>query len=386
MTRRWLGVLCLTAVASAGSGACGKRGEPLPPLRPVPARVTEVTAASVDDRVELRLTIPAANLDGSTPPAVDRVEVFGLGTAAGVTVPTADQIAADPKNLRLQLAVRREAAAPAPAAPPVAPPPAGVAGAAAPAADVRPEAGSAATMVDRLDRAALTTAGVTFMHYVVRGVTGSGRGRPGPWSAVLSVPVGALAVGAVSPRLAHDETTLTLSWTAPAEGLSYRVFEVTSAEAAAGAASAPTRLTPAPVPATEFKTPVEFGRARCFVVRPVRVTGNVMVDGSLSSPVCATPADTFPPAGPAELRVVQEGASITLIWSTVEAADLVGYRVLRGDGAEGVLRQLTADPVTVATYTDATARPGATYTYSVVAVDKAGNLSTQSNRQTVTVR
>jgi len=201
------------------------------------------------------------------------------------------------------------------------------------------------------------------------------------------VPIGALVSSPIEPRLTYDQANLTLTWAAAGEGLSYRVFDVQAdASGAAVSGAVPVALTAAPITTAEFKTAVEFGRARCLAVRPVRVTDNVRVDGALSAAACVSPVDTFAPAAPGELRVVQEGAAITLLWAAVEAADLAGYRVLRGDGADAVLRQLTSDPVATTTYTDVTVTPGSVYTYSVVAVDKTGNLSTQSNRQTVTVR
>ena len=46
----------------------------------------------------------------------------------------------------------------------------------------------------------------------------------------------------------------------------------------------------------------------------------------------------------------------------------------------------TPAAITPATFADATARAGITYVYAVVAVDKLGNISPQSNWQTVTVR
>ena len=44
------------------------------------------------------------------------------------------------------------------------------------------------------------------------------------------------------------------------------------------------------------------------------------------------------------------------------------------------------DPITETTYKDADVQPGVTYLYAVIALDKTGNPSEQSNRQTVTLR
>lgn len=108
----------------------------------------------------------------------------------------------------------------------------------------------------------------------------------------------------------------------------------------------------------------------------------------MSAPVCTTPVDSYPPPAPAGLQAIQEGAFVTLNWTGVEAADLAGYVVLRGDDEGRSMLPLTRAPIKETTYVDRTARAGATYTYSVYAVDTAptSNVSEQSNRVTVAVR
>ena len=64
----------------------------------------------------------------------------------------------------------------------------------------------------------------------------------------------------------------------------------------------------------------------------------------------------------------------------MEAADLAGYLVLRAEGDATALRPLTSSPVTETSFVDTTTKAGVRYTYAVVAVDKAGNRSGESNR------
>ncbi|HXH07027.1 MAG TPA: hypothetical protein VNI83_10600, partial [Vicinamibacterales bacterium] len=66
------------ALALAALSACGKKGPPLPPLRPVPGAVTDLSARRLASEVHLACTPPAANQDGSRPADVARVEVFAL--------------------------------------------------------------------------------------------------------------------------------------------------------------------------------------------------------------------------------------------------------------------------------------------------------------------
>jgi fibronectin type 3 domain-containing protein len=67
--------------------------------------------------------------------------------------------------------------------------------------------------------------------------------------------------------------------------------------------------------------------------------------------------------------VAGEGV-ISLIWEGVEAADLAGYIVLRGDAPSGDLAPLFDTPLRESTYRDTSAKPGVRYVYAVVAVDR----------------
>jgi hypothetical protein len=88
------------------------------------------------------------------------------------------------------------------------------------------------------------------------------------------------------------------------------------------------------------------------------------------------------------LRAIQEGSAVALVWTRVEAADLSGYIILRGDGAGENMQPLLSAPVQGTSYRDGTVQPGVTYVYAVYAVDRATppNVSQLSARQTVSVR
>jgi hypothetical protein len=364
-----------TAAAVVLMVACGKKGPPLPPLRPIPVRVADLTAVRSADRVNLRFTIPAANTDGTAPASVTRVDVYRMATVAGAKPPLASVITGDPDHLIARVAVRppapdnpEAAGAPEPTA---TPPPAG---------PIAPAAGDVATVADPIDAA--TTASGGARHYVVVPVAGSGRGRAGAASALLTVPIGALPEPPLDVTLAYDEAHVTAAWTA----VTGEVFTVWRTDEA-GVAEAQA-LTPEPIAQPTFSLPVQFGRSTCVSVRALQTTGAVRVEGPASAVRCVTPADRFPPAAPTGLRAVQEGTAVTLIWNVVEAADLGGYVVLRSEGATDALQPLMRAPIHETSFRDETVQPGATYAYAVYAVDTAvtPNVSQLSDRQTVTVR
>jgi hypothetical protein len=145
-------------------------------------------------------------------------------------------------------------------------------------------------------------------------------------------------------------------------------------------------LNPAPLAVTQFADIVEFGRERCYTVRSLRGTAPNVLIGEPSPPRCITAVDTFPPAPPAGLAAVAAQGLISLIWEPAGDVDLAGYVVLRGAVGDATLQPLTAMPVTEARFVDQTVTPGQRYVYAAVAVDAAGNRSTESARVEETAR
>jgi fibronectin type 3 domain-containing protein len=167
----------------------------------------------------------------------------------------------------------------------------------------------------------------------------------------------------------------------------YDVYEVKKDSAAGNVSPAMLApLTPAPLGTLEFSQPITLGAERCFVVRPVDILAGVHVRGPASPVACASFADTFAPAPAGRLDTAATAGRISLIWEASPAEDLAGYIVLRGEGADATLTPLNPKPIAETTYTDDSVKPGVQYTFAVVAVDKAGNRSTESNRVQETAR
>ena len=432
----------LTIALSALGAACGKRGDPLAPLRLVPAQMADFSARRAAQQVELRFTLPTANANGPGPIDLDRVEVYAVTVAAGALPPPNRDVLT---NSRMVGTIRVK---PAPLE--GAPPP--------PADDKRPAPGDRVAFVEELTQAKLTpvalpppppdskpaaatppvggatptgdapkpggaaaagappaggaTAGappapgatppgsgaapgvppppLTLPHltriYVLRGITRSG--RPGPPTTRAMVPLEAsiAAPSAVAARM-PTEKAVAIDWTPPVAepgGAPIR-FNVYRHETA----GAP--LNPEPVATAAFEIAnEELGKEHCYVVRAIQTTQNVTVESEPSAPACLTPLDTFPPAAPKNLRAVAEEGAISLVWDPGAEPDLGGYLVLRGDAAAGgELQPITKEPISDATYRDTSVVAGVRYVYAVVAVDRAAptrNSSPPSAQEAVTAR
>lgn len=120
-------------------------------------------------------------------------------------------------------------------------------------------------------------------------------------------------------------------------------------------------------------------------VREISLGGHALEIRSAASPaVTAVMRDTFPPAAPAGLAAVPGNGAIDLSWEPNTEPDLAGYIVYRqaitADGTlTGAPTRLTPSLIAAPAYSDLTAQPGQSYSYSVVAVDSAGNQSPASS-------
>jgi hypothetical protein len=411
-------VAVLVALAAAMAlGGCGKKGPPLAPLLRLPAQIVDLETRRVDERVHLRFTVPAANVEGDRPADLAWVEVYAV-TALRPPV-LADAENGDLRTIAT-LVAREPVRPPLPDDADTAPAPRGLV------------QGGPALVTETLDTGSRTPvelrgdardaddaplprpAVLPEVHRDLRryyfAVGLNRRGRPGPPTVLVEAPVGPVSGPPSAPAVAYTATELTVTWTPPADarlapepsdGLlpsrplappppptRYNVYLAADAEDP-GPDATPLNGTPLTEPRF-VETQVRFGVEQCFVVRPVDVLAGHDVEGPASPPACETPRDTFPPPAPSALAAVGASGVVSLIWEPVTDDALAGYLVLRGeagdDGEEATLEALTPQPIRENTYRDTAVRPGVRYVYAVVAVDTSGNRSEPSNRVEETPR
>jgi predicted small lipoprotein YifL len=402
--------------------ACGKKGPPLPPLVRMPAAPAEIAADRRGNTVDLQFVVPSTNTDGTRPANVSATEVYAItapptatppaysdaqmlkyGTriaSVSVKAPRDPNLTADPDEpgdeveapegtgldqgvtARVSEAIttaslKSTVVRPDPQAPPT------------PAA--------AAPVTDTSGPLLAPPAAPVTRTYAAVGV--STRGKHGPFSRRVTVPLVPPPPPPAAPTITYDETKVTVTWppiadsgAAASDGvLPSRVIGTARPEIAytvydVSAADAPSRLTAAPLADAKYEdTRIEWGVERCYAVRTSARVAGALIESDASPPACETLTDTFPPAAPKGLGAIASGGAINLIWEPNTEKDLAGYLVMRGTTSSGALQPITPSPIQETSFRDGV-QPGTTYVYAVKAVDRAGNSSEPSARVTETAR
>ena len=140
-------------------------------------------------------------------------------------------------------------------------------------------------------------------------------------------------------------------------------------------------LNPAPVTATTFTDKPAYGEHE-YRVSAVASASTPRIESGLSAPVRATFKDLVPPPAPASITPLIEPKAVRLIWEPVEAGDLAGYMLYRAEGVghgEDVKEigrtPLVDELVTTTSYVDTKADLGIAYRYAVAARDTSRNES-----------
>jgi hypothetical protein len=138
-----------------------------------------------------------------------------------------------------------------------------------------------------------------------------------------------------------------------------------------------TPLTPKPIPGDSFvDASAPYDVPLVYTVRAV-LAKNPKVEGLPAEELPVIYHDIYPPEAPTQLDALSEASRVRLVWTPVTAPDLAGYLVFRAAG-NGAPERLNPAPVTDPFFTDESVAPGTRYRYFVRAVDRAGNQSPPS--------
>lgn len=124
-------------------------------------------------------------------------------------------------------------------------------------------------------------------------------------------------------------------------------------------------------------TTVEIGQSFCYVVR-MALSTDPLVESEPSNEVCVTMKDIAAPAAPTGVTALVQTDHVEVSWSPSSETDLKAYKVYRTAGGDKptLLGQVAAGETV---FRDRTPGKGGAHFYTVTAVDEAGNESPPSS-------
>jgi hypothetical protein len=357
--------------------ACGKRGDPHPPVPMIPQPTSDLVVAQRGAKVLLSWSYPSVTTAGKS-----------LGTIRRVV---------------LYRAVEEQPATPTPGqSPPTAldsalPPPIALFAKIPPLSST--QFNKRKEQVDVLEAEGLkgATAGAK-LTYEDAPALHAADGRPvrldfavvteGPsarsdFSNIASIVPLDVALPPADLTATPKAEGVVLTWTAPAQTIAgaskprvagYNVYRVAPGELPAENA---TPVNSSLVTSPTFTDVPQYGTHQYHV----SAVAWQHIESDPSEAAKVTYKDLLPPPTPAGLTALVEPKAVNLVWEAVEAPDLAGYKIYRTEGTgieqlKPVLTiPLTPQPITALTFRDTTINNGISYYYEIVSVDKNGNES-----------
>ena len=381
-------LIVLLAIFAA---ACGKRGDPHPPVPVIPKTTTDLVVAQRGTKLMLSWSYPSLTTSGEKLTSIRRIVVYRYVEEMPVAQPPRDAKTLLPGDIDPTIPTAIALFAKIPPIGPL-------------------QFVKLREKVDSIEGSNLTdsTVGARLVYqdsppfqttdgrpvrvnYAV--VTEGATAKSDTSNVVSIVPINVASPPASVTAQAKPEGVV-ISWTAPETAINgkekpriagYNVYRYAGDQELEELA---VPVNAAPVSATTYTDVPSYG-AYNYRVTAIAAVGPPRIE---SDPSDASPAafrDLLPPPTPTGLTVLVETVTARVVWDAVSAPDLAGYRVYRTEVAGPERKfvgrllftpQLLKEP----SFSDKPA-PGIEYVYEVTAVDTSGNESAPARSDWVLV-
>ena len=357
--------------------ACGKRGDPRPPVPVIPQATTDLVVAQRANRIVLSWSYPALTTAGRSLPEFRRIVVYRYSEELPPSATTAQPIPAEPA---VADAVSQFARVPTLT-------PVQFARVATRINSIEGADLTSATVGSRLvynDQPALTSVSGRPIRLTYAVVT-EGYGARAELSNLVTVIPLPISPAPTALAATADAAGISLRWEEPKPMagtqpviIGYNVYRGSGNDLAREFTD-PINATP--VTGTLYKDAPPYGEHQ-YRVTAVASSGPPRLESEPSNPATVTFRDLVAPPPPAGVSALVETRAIRIVWEAVDAPDVAGYKLYR---AEATLRQnqlvevgkfpIWPAPVNQTNFRDAEPQIGISYRYEVTSVDKSGNES-----------
>ncbi|HEY0371805.1 MAG TPA: hypothetical protein VGD79_07370 [Thermoanaerobaculia bacterium] len=365
--------------------ACGKRGDPRPPVPMIPAATSDLVVTQRADRVLLSWSYPALSTAGKNLTDVKRISIYRYEEPLPVVPGGRDPKTLMPGDVDTTKAQPVVLFSRVPTVP-------------------QAQFAKLSTRIDSIEKANLadaTTGARLLFHdtppfrssdgrpvrltYAVVTEGAEARSQVSNLATIVPLAVGIPPAGLTATAKAEG---VTLTWTTPQQAVGnlgapvvtgYNVYRTAPGKEPGELDVA---INTAPVTATTYTDAPGYGEHE-YRVAAVATTGPPLVQSDLSAPTKVNFRDLVAPPAPATVTALLETKLVRLLWDAVDAPDLAGYNVYR---IEGKFRlKLTPSPLKDPNFLDISIDIGISYSYEVTAVDASGNESKPAKTETVIV-
>lgn len=352
-SRRLAAALVALTLAAPLIG-CGKKGDPLPPLRTIAKRTEDLAVHQKGGELVLQMGFPKTTADGRPLPGIDAIEVWEL------VVPGVDDATKGPQIDAATFARQAQRRL-----------------------VLRGAELAAMTTGDRLVARLLAPEvgnQPRLLVLAIRSLASGEEAEPSAYSnlARLVLRTPPAPPGGLDAVAAADAVELAWSGPADAAAIGLRVYRRLATERGYGGPVAEL-----PPEADRWRdTKARYGERYIYTVASVG-SRDPLVEGPLATEVEVDYQDRFAPAAPGRLLALPEPGQTRLVWDPSAAEDVASYRVWRQDPRAAW--RLVVENVAATEHIDGGLVPGLTYRYRVEAVDARGNIGPASEEAVVTI-
>ena len=362
--------------------ACGKRGDPHPPIPIIPQATSDLVVSQRGPNVVLAWSYPSLTTAGKKLDVVRRVVVYRYAEELPATQPPRDVKTLMPGDVdpTQPQAIALFAKVP------------GLTPAQFSRLKERIDSIESAKLPEATSGAKLIYTDTPEFHtkdgrpvrlnYAIVTEGGTTRSDIGNVAAIVPIDV---PLPPSNVAAAPKAEGVVLTWTAPEKAATgdakpfiagYNVYRIAKGET-------PGELTPpvniAPISTTTYTDAPPYGDFDYRVTAVARTSPRIESDPS--PVVTATFKDLMPPPAPASITALVETKSVRLVWDAVDAPDLANYVIYRTEGVghgepkeAGTFAEFIL-PAGTTTVLDKDPSPGIEYKYAVTARDKNANES-----------
>lgn len=368
------------------AAACGKRGDPRPPVPVIPQATKDLLVTQRADKVILSWSYPSLTTAGRSLTDIKRISIFRYVEELPVPPGGRDPNSILPGDIDPTVPQPVALFAKVPTIP-------------------QAQFVKLSSKIESIEKANLKTAsaGAKLFYsdtpqfratdgrpvrvtYAV--VTEGETARSQPSNLAIIVPL-SVAVPPAEVTAKAEPKGIVLSWKEPTVSVTrdapvisgYNIFR-TAPGKDLDELSMPVNT--APIKGTTYTDTPEYGEHE-YRITAVASSGPPVLQSNPSEPVRATFKDLVAPPAPATVSALVETNAVRLIWDAVDAPDLAGYRVYRteGVGHGGETKEIgtilfVKDPITDTTWLQSPVSQGISFRYAVTAVDKSGNESAKT--------